>query len=95
MRKSGCAAQKRGFACAVNYLEHPHIYRHLLLSEIDYKPRLFSLFQIKKVHRKIPSYGQLFYVECPKNGMLITALVHAERRNKSIRSEDVPRPSAT
>ena len=66
---------------------YPHIYHHLLVSEIDYKPRLFSLFQIKKVHRKIPSYGQLFYVECPKNGMLITALVHAERRNKSIRSE--------
>ena len=57
MRKSGCAAQKRGFA------------------EIDYKPRLFSQFQIKKVHRKIPSYGQLFYIECPKNGMLITALL--------------------
>ena len=65
MRKSGCAAQKRGFACAVIYLEYTHIYRHLLLSEIDYKPRLFSQFQIKKVHRKIPSYGQLFYIECP------------------------------
>ena len=75
MRKSGCAAQKRGFACAVIYLEYTHIYRHLLLSEIDYKPRLFSQFQIKKVHRKIPSYGQLFYIECPKNGMLITALL--------------------
>ena len=62
-----------------------HIYHHLLVSEIDYKPRIFSQFQIKKVHRKIPSYGQLFYVECPKNGMLITALVHAEMRNKSIR----------
>ena len=67
---------------------------HLLLSEIDYKPRLFSRFQIKKVHRKIPSYGQLFYVECPKNGMLITAFVHAGTRNKSIRSENLPRPSA-
>ena len=62
-------AQKRGYACAVNYLEYPHIYHHLLLSETDYKPRSFSQFQIKKVHRKIPSYGQLFYVECPKNGM--------------------------
>ena len=30
-----------------------------------------------------------FYVECPKNGMLITALVHAERRNKSIRQNFV------
>ena len=28
-----------------------------------------------------------FYVECPKNGMLITALVHAEWRNKSIRQD--------
>ena len=59
-------AQKRGFACAVNYLEYPHISHHLLISEIDYKPRLFGRFQIKKVQRKIPSYGQLFYVECPK-----------------------------
>ena len=56
-----------------------------MLSEIDYKPRLFGRFQIKKVHRKIPSYGQFFYVECPKNGMLIIALVHVERRSKSIR----------
>ena len=30
-----------------------------------------------------------FYVECPKNGMLITAFVHAERRNKSIRQNFV------
>ena len=29
-----------------------------------------------------------FYVECPKNGMLITAFVHAERRNKSIRQNN-------
>ena len=36
-----------------------------------------------------------FYVECPKNGMLITALVYAKMRNKSIRSENLPLPSAT
>ena len=55
MRKLGCAAQKRGFACAVIYLEYPHIYRHLSLSEIGYKPRLFGLFQIKKsIERYLP-----------------------------------------
>ena len=50
--------------------------------------RVHTVLRIKKVHRKIPSYGQLFYVECPKNGMLITAFVHAERRNKSIRQNN-------
>ena len=55
VRKLGCAAQKRGFACAVIYLEYPHIYRHLSLSEIGYKPRLFGLFQIKKsIERYLP-----------------------------------------
>ena len=94
VRKLGCAAQKRGFACAVIYLEYPHIYRHLSLSEIGYKHSLFGRFQIKKSIGRYLPMDSYFYVECPKNGMLITAFVHAERRNKSIRSESLSRPSA-
>ena len=92
--KCSALAQKRGFACAVIYLEYPHIYRHLLLSEIDYKHSLFGRFQIKKSIGRYLPMDSYFYVECPKNGMLITAFVHAERRNKSIRSESLSRPSA-
>ena len=57
------ASWKSYFRCGILWPQlhlNPHISHHLLLSEIDYKPRLFSRFQIKKVHRKIPSYGQLF-----------------------------------
>ena len=57
------ASWKLSFRCGILWPQlwlYNHISHHLLLSEIDYKPRLFSLFQIKKVHRKIPSYGQLF-----------------------------------
>ena len=86
--KCSALAQKRGFACAVIYLEYPHIYRHLLLSEIDYKHSLFGRFQIKKSIGRYLPMDSYFYVECPKNGMLITAFVSAKMRNKSIRQKN-------